>query len=304
MKEVPYVLVGGMSFFDRKEVRDVLAYLRVVANPRDEASLLRIVNSPPRGVGKTTLDRVLEFATQEGVSVADAFDRAQEIPKINMKAVEAVQGLRARLREIHRLHPKGEDLVELSRRVVEEVAYRDEVRRLYPEEDEFEKRWAAVDEVFNFAENYVSRRKRPGLLGFLNELSLSASESDSAEDAARRQAVTLMTLHSSKGLEYPRVYLVGLEEGVLPHQRAAAEDGVEEERRLAYVGITRAQRALTLSWCAERARGGQKVTRHPSRFLLEVQGKAPPEGWIPAGEGDPTGLKAAKKRRRRRRARR
>lgn len=304
MKEVPYVLVGGMSFFDRKEVRDVLAYLRVVANPRDEASLLRIVNSPPRGVGKTTLDRVLEFATQEGVSVADAFDRAQEIPKINMKAVEAVQGLRARLREVHRLHPKGEDLVELSRRVVEEVAYRDEVRRLYPEDDEFEKRWAAVDEVFNFAENYVARRKRPGLLGFLNELSLSASESDSAEDAARRQAVTLMTLHSSKGLEYPRVYLVGLEEGVLPHQRAAAEDGVEEERRLAYVGITRAQQALTLSWCAERARGGQKVTRHPSRFLLEVQGKSPPEGWIPAGEGDPTGLKAAKKRRRRRRARR
>lgn len=304
MKEVPYVLVGGMSFFDRKEVRDVLAYLRVVANPRDEASLLRIVNSPPRGVGKTTLDRVLEFATQEGVSVADAFDRAQEIPKINMKAVEAVQGLRSRLREVHRLHPKGEDLVELSRRVVEEVAYRDEVRRLYPEDDEFEKRWAAVDEVFNFAENYVARRKRPGLLGFLNELSLSASESDSAEDAARRQAVTLMTLHSSKGLEYPRVYLVGLEEGVLPHQRAAAEDGVEEERRLAYVGITRAQQALTLSWCAERARGGQKVTRHPSRFLLEVQGKSPPEGWIPAGEGDPTGLKAAKKRRRRRRARR
>ncbi|MDG1490580.1 MAG: UvrD-helicase domain-containing protein, partial [Planctomycetota bacterium] len=127
MKEVPYVLVGGMSFFDRKEVRDVLAYLRVVANPRDEASLLRIVNSPPRGVGKTTLDRVLEFATQEGISVADAFDRAEEVPKINMRAVEAVQGLRARLREVHRLHPKGEDLVELARRVVEEVAYRDEV---------------------------------------------------------------------------------------------------------------------------------------------------------------------------------
>ena len=304
MKEVPYVLVGGMSFFDRKEVRDVLAYLRVVANPRDEASLLRIVNSPPRGVGKTTLDRVLEFATHEGISVAEAFDRAEEVPKINMRAVEAVQGLRARLREVHRLHPKGEDLVELARRVVEEVAYRDEVRRLYPEEADFEKRWAAVEEVFNFAENYTSRRKRPGLLGFLNELSLSASDSDSAEDAARRQAVTLMTLHSSKGLEYPRVYLVGLEEGVLPHQRAAAEDGVEEERRLAYVGITRAQRALTLSWCAERARGGQKIARHPSRFLLEVQGKAPPEGWIPAGEGDPTGLKAAKKRRGRRRARR
>lgn len=305
MKQVPYVLVGGMSFFDRKEVRDVLAYLRLVANPRDEASLLRIVNAPPRGVGKTTIDRVLEFATDHGISVTEAFDRATEIPKVNIKAVDAVQDLRARLSAVKKLHPKGEELVALCRRVVQEVNYEDEVKRLYPEEADFEKRWAAVEEVFNFAENYCRKRKRPGLLGFLNELSLTATDSDSPEDAARRQAVTLMTLHASKGLEYPRVYLVGLEEGVLPHQRAAVEDSVEEERRLAYVGITRAQRALTLSWCAERARGGQRVQRHPSRFLLEVQGKQPPEGWIPAGAGDVTGEKARKKARsRRRRARR
>ncbi|MEM8713998.1 MAG: 3'-5' exonuclease, partial [Planctomycetota bacterium] len=273
MKEVPYVLVGGMSFFDRKEVRDVLAYLRLVANSKDEASLLRIVNAPPRGVGKTTIDRILEFATNEGISAAEAFDRAAEIPKINQRAVDAVVDLRERLSAVRRLYPLGEHLVDLCRRVVEEVAYRDEVRRLYPEDADFEKRWAAVEEVFNFAENYCRKRKRPGLLGFLNELSLSATDTDSAEDAARRQAITLMTLHASKGLEYPRVYLVGLEEGVLPHQRAAIEDGVEEERRLAYVGITRAQKALTMSYCLERARGGQKVERHPSRFLLEVQGK-------------------------------
>ncbi len=303
MKEVPYVLVGGMSFFDRKEVRDVLAYLRIVANPKDEASLLRIINAPPRGIGKTTIDRVLEFATQQGISAADAFDRSQEIEKINPRAVEAVLSLRERLTAIRKLYPKGEELVPLCRRVIEEVAYRDEVTRLYPDEADFEKRWAAVEEVVNFAENYVAKRKRPGLLGFLNELSLSATDSDSADDAARRQAVTLMTLHASKGLEYPRVYLVGLEEGVLPHQRAAAEDGIEEERRLAYVGITRAQRALTMSWCSERARGGQKIARHPSRFLLEVQGKAPPPGWVPAGDGDPTGEKAKKKSRRRGRRR-
>ena len=297
MKEVPYVLVGGMSFFDRKEVRDVLAYMRLVANPKDEASLLRIINSPPRGIGKTTIDRVLEFATKEGISAAEAFDRAPEIPKINMKAAESVLNLRARIAAVKKLYPLGEDLVALARRIVEEVAYVDEVKRLYPEDTVFEKRWAAVDEVFNFAENYVKKRKRPGLLGFLNELSLSATDTDSAEDAARRQAVTLMTLHASKGLEYPRVYLVGMEEGVLPHQRAAMEDGVEEERRLAYVGITRARRALTLTYCLERARGGQKIERHPSRFLLEVQGKAPPPGWIPAGAGDVTGEKAKKKRR-------
>ena len=304
MKQVPYVLVGGMSFFDRKEVRDVLSYLRLAANPKDEASLLRIVNAPPRGVGKTTIDRVLEFATREGISATDAFDRADEIEKVNARAVDAVQDLRARLRAVRKLYPTGEELVELCRRVVEEVGYVDEVKRLYPDEADFEKRWAAVEEVFNFAENYVRKRKRPGLLGFLNELSLSATDTDSADDAARRQAVTLMTLHASKGLEYPRVYLVGLEEGVLPHQRAAVEDGVEEERRLAYVGITRAQRALTLSWCAERARAGQRVQRHPSRFLLEVQEKAPPEGWIPAGAGDVTGEKAKKRAKPRKRARR
>ncbi|MEM9799972.1 MAG: UvrD-helicase domain-containing protein [Planctomycetota bacterium] len=300
MKGVPYVLVGGMSFFDRKEVRDVLAYLRLVANSRDEASLLRIVNAPPRGVGKTSIDRVLDFATSHGISAAEAFERADEIEGVPARAVAAVEGLRDTVRNVQRLFPRGDQIVDLSRRIVEEVGYRDEVRRLYPEETDFEKRWAAVEEVFNFAENYVRRRKRPGLIGFLNELSLSASDAEAPEDAARRQAVTLMTLHASKGLEYPRVYLVGMEEGVLPHHRVAAEGGVEEERRLAYVGITRAQRALTLSWCAERARGGQRVARHPSRFLLEVKGEEPPPGWIPAGSGDPTGEKAKRKRRRRR----
>ena len=301
MRQVPYVLVGGMSFFDRKEVRDVMAYLRLAANPKDEASLLRIINSPPRGVGKTTIDRVLTFATEQGISACDAFERAEEIPKINTKAVEAVAGLRDRLRHVRKLYPHGEDLVAFCQRVVDEIAYRDEVARLYTEKDEFEKRWAGVEEVFNFAENYVKKRKRPGLVGFLNELSLSATDTDSAEDANRRQAVTIMSLHASKGLEYERVFLIGLEEGILPHLKCTQGDGVEEERRLAYVGVTRARRNLTLSWCTERSRGGQRIQRHPSRFLLEIQGKQPPADWIPAGEGDPTGSKARKKRRTRRR---
>ncbi|MEZ6015304.1 MAG: UvrD-helicase domain-containing protein [Planctomycetota bacterium] len=302
MKQVPYVLVGGMSFFDRKEVRDVLAYLRLAANPKDESSLLRIINSPPRGVGKTTIDRVLEFATEQGISAADAFERAAEIEGINMKAVEAVESLRERLRHVRKLYPHGEDLVAFAQRVVEEVAYKDEVKRLYTEEAEFEKRWNGVEEVFNFAQNYVKKRKRPGLIGFLNELSLSATDTDSPDDAARRQAVTLMSLHASKGLEYPRVFLIGLEEGNLPHHKCSSGDGIEEERRLAYVGVTRAQRGLTLSWCTERARGGQKVQRHPSRFLLEIQGKEPPADWIPVGDGDPTGNKGKKKKAARKKA--
>jgi len=297
MKNVPYVLVGGMSFFDRKEVRDVLAYLRLIANPHDEASLLRIINCPPRGVGKTTLGRIVTFATAHGISAAEAFERADEIEKINMGAVDVVLRLRERLAG---LAAKKLGLVALVQRLVEEVAYRSEVERCYPDPSEAEKRWEAVDEILNFAENHSRKRKKSGLAGFLNELSLSADDTQDADDAAKRAAVTLMTLHSSKGLEFPRVYLVGLEEGLLPHKRSVEEDSIEEERRLTYVGITRAEDVLTLSYTAERAKFGTRVKSHPSRFLFEIKGTPPPDEWLAAGD-IPAARPAKKKKKRKRR---
>ena len=285
-KGVPYVLVGGMSFFDRKEVRDVIAYLRLIANPRDEASLLRIVNCPPRGVGKTTIDRVLQFATEHGIGACEAFERGHEIDGVNAAAIDAVQRLRARLEALGEMF-QGHQLVALIRRLLEEVAYEGEVARCYPDARAREQRWQAVVELLNTAENHVNRRKKPSLAHFLNELTLEANDSEDAESAAQRDVVTLMTLHASKGLEFPRVYLVGLEEGLLPHGRAVAEDTVEEERRLCYVGITRARQALTLSYTRERAKYGTRVMSHPSRFLFEIKGEAPPEDWIPAGTPAP-----------------
>ena len=161
-----------------------------------------------------------------------------------------------------------------------------------------------MGEILNFAENY-SRRKRRGhakLAGFLNELSLNANDSPDAEDASQRGAVTLMTMHASKGLEYPRVYIVGLEEGLLPHTRSIEEDTIEEERRLTYVGITRAQQSLTLTYCAERARYGQRAKAHPSRFLFEIKGSPPPADWEAAGASKRgRGMKKKRKTRRRRR---
>jgi len=302
MKGVPYVLIGGLSFFDRKEVRDVMAYLRLVENPRDETSLLRILNCPPRGVGKTTQERALAFATEHGVPVAEAFHRAEEAG-LAPAAAEAVTGLLGRLAALRGRYPKGAQLVELVQRLVEEVAYRDEVRRLYPDEAEFERRWAGVSEVLNFAENHVRRRKRPGLGTFLNELTLSATDARDEGDGERALAVTLMTLHASKGLEFPRVWLVGLEEGLLPHRRSVEEDSLEEERRLAYVGVTRARQQLTLTWCRERARAGHRVQCHPSRFLLEMQGKEPPSDWVPAGGESPPPSGRARRRRGSRRRR-
>ena len=291
---VPYVLIGGMSFFDRKEMRDLLAYLRIIQNPKDEVSLLRIINCPPRGIGKTTLDRVLAFATAQGITVPEAFDRAHEIEKINQDAVSVAQGLRARLRSLGKEDP-GKKLVSFVERVVEAFAYRTEVERCYPDPQEATRRWQAVDEFLNFAENHARRHKKPSLGTFLNELTLTATD-ENKEEAGQRNVVTLMTLHSAKGLEFPRVFLVGLEEGILPHIRSVAEDTVEEERRLMYVGITRARVGLTVSHTLERAKYGRRALVHPSRFLFEMQNCPPPKDWIPAGGSpDPAPKRKAKK---------
>jgi DNA helicase-2/ATP-dependent DNA helicase PcrA len=278
-RNVPYVLVGGMSFFDRKEVRDVVAFLKLVQNPDDEMSLLRVVNVPPRGVGATTVDRVLEYATAHGVSAGKAFDEAEKIEGLPPAAVAAVAALRAKLRAMGEPEP-GKTLVDLMRRLIREVNYADEIQRNYPDPRDADVRWAAVMEVVNFAENHVRRRgAEASLASFLEELTLNGQEDKNDKDAARRECVTLMTLHAAKGLEFPRVFLVGCEEGILPHQRSVAEDTVEEERRLMYVGVTRAQRRLVVTHCSERARYGRRSACMPSRFVFEIQGTKPPPDW-------------------------
>ena len=197
----------------------------------DESSLLRVINYPPRGVGRTTIDRALEFATEQGVPVSSAFQRHAEAG-ITERTAKTVTGLLGRLKALQGRYPRPGQLVELVQRLVEEVAYRDEVRRLYPDDTEFEQRWSGVTEVLNFAENFARKRKGGGLVGFLNELTLTATDRQD-EDGTGRLCITLMTIHASKGLEYPRVYLVGMEEGLLPHKLAAEEDTIDEERRLA-----------------------------------------------------------------------
>ena len=268
---LPYVVVGGQSFFDRKEVRDLLAYLKLVANPMDEASLLRIVNTPPRGIGKTTVERIDAFAAEKGISAAEAFRRVEEIDNIPKTAARAATDL---ARFLDSLAPmaegSGEGLVALVQKLVRGVDYKAEVERCYPDAAAREARWAGVVEVMNFAENHVRRVPDATLTGFLEELSLSANDDKTSEDPSRRNAVTLMTVHAAKGLEYPTVYLVGCEEGLLPHHRSVEEDTVDEERRLAYVGITRAKDRLTLTLAEERAKYGTRVSSTPSRFLFEL----------------------------------
>jgi superfamily I DNA/RNA helicase len=280
---IPYRLVGGRSFFDRKEVRDILAYLKVMANPDDESSLLRIINTPPRGVGKKSVDRLLAFATERGISAARALRRADEIdgfPASSLAAVRKLTSLLARLKE----EADGPGLVGAVQKLVREVDYRAEVERAYPDPQTRLLRMNAVSEVFDFAENYARREAKPTLSGFLEELTLSAEDDRDDEREKGDNRVTLMTLHAAKGLEFPRVFIVGVEEGILPHARSVEEDTVEEERRLMYVGITRARHVLTLSLTKERSKYGRREPVMASRFLYEMTGRTPPPEWRAAGD--------------------
>ncbi len=264
---IPYELVGGMSFFDRKEVRDVLAYLRLAANPDDEASLLRVVNVPPRGIGKTSLERIVAEATRRGATAGAVIDRgldgvAPEVIETARAFRKTLAGLDARIPEV--------GLVQSVRELLLAVGYPSEVERCYDDPIARQTRWASVEEVVNMAENYVRRTQGPTLGGFLEEVTLSAEDVPD-EEAPTRDAVMLMTLHAAKGLEFERVYLVGVEEGLLPHKRSIAEDTVEEERRLMYVGITRAKRLLTITRALSRASYGERRACLPSRFLAEMR---------------------------------
>jgi DNA helicase-2/ATP-dependent DNA helicase PcrA len=286
---IPYDLVGGMSFFDRKEVRDLLAYLRLAANPDDEASLLRVVNVPPRGVGKATVDRVVEAATAEGISAGAAFEKAEG------EAAESVRRFRALLSQVG---PRAKEagLATAIRDLVSALNYGAELDRCYPDPTVRQARWAAVEEFVAIAE---AQRRRGGetLQEFLEAVTLSQEDSDE-EPGEERDRVTLMTLHAAKGLEFPWVYLVGVEEGLLPHSRSLAEGTLEEERRLMYVGITRARRRLTLTRALTRSKYGRREGCLPSRFIFEMRGQPVPYGPAPtAGKpaGRPAGKPAARK---------
>ncbi|MBT3339730.1 MAG: UvrD-helicase domain-containing protein [Planctomycetes bacterium] len=281
---IPYVLVGGMSFFDRKEVKDVLCYLRLLANADDESALVRILDAPPRGVGKATMAKAVDWAIKHGISANAAFQHSEEAG-IAKGPARAYSELQSSLEVLRLQLEEGRALTDVMRDMISAVDYRAEVERSYPDEQEQMMRWNAVMEMLNFSQNYERsckrKKKKPTLHGFLEAIVLSATEDTSAEDASKRGSVTLMTLHAAKGLEFPRVYLVGLEEGLLPHRRSALEDSIPEERRLAYVGITRAERHLTLSFATTRAKMGKAKTSHPSRFLFEMTGKDPYDGWVP-----------------------
>jgi DNA helicase-2/ATP-dependent DNA helicase PcrA len=275
-QKVPYVLVGGQSFYDRKEVRDVLAYLKVLANPNDEVSLLRIINTPRRGISDAVVETLLKRAVAAGTSLWAELPAATldgDVPHHAEERVLAFRGLIERYRE--RLAEPGARWVDVVMQLLAEIDYRSELSRVYKNPGDAEARWESVGELVSTLEGYQKRTAKPSLREFLDETALTGRD-DLKEENERPAAITLMTLHSAKGLEFPHVYMVGMEEGLLPHKRTiqdAGGQGIDEERRLAYVGVTRAKDYLTLSYAKTRIKWGKERPEIPSRFMMEMRGQ-------------------------------
>jgi DNA helicase-2/ATP-dependent DNA helicase PcrA len=258
----------------------MLSYLKVIDNPHDEPALMRIINEPARGIGKAAQKRLLEEATAHGKFLWDALPDALVIDGIDAKTAAAVGQFRRLIDELRTLAEKS-SIEQLVATVLQETGYRDAVVKLYPDPMERESRLASLEEIINAAASYDksrSRSKRPSLADYLDDMLLSErDDSDEKDSQLTRNAIALMTLHSAKGLEFPRVYLVGMEEGILPHKRSVADENdaaIDEERRLCYVGVTRAQEHLTLSFALTRRKWGKPQPTIPSRFLYEMTGQA------------------------------
>lgn len=304
--KVPYVLMGSQSFFDRKEVRDVLSYLKIIDNPRDEVSMLRIINTPPRGIGAKSVQTLLSQAVAAGEPVSEILHRISVVGTLPEPARKGCAMLMGLIDKYRAALTEGMSLVDAARGVIADTRYMSELLRLYPTEEERTARENSVEEVVNAIAEYEAEADDATLAGFIDQVTLSGREFGSPkEKAAQRNAVWLMTYHSAKGLEFPIVYMVGMEEGILPHSRSIREkpDDVDEERRLCYVGITRAQDELTLSLPLERMKWGRARPTFPSRFLYEMTGQADNPNRAAAisgarkelGVGRGAGLSTAKK---------
>ncbi|MBR6397539.1 MAG: UvrD-helicase domain-containing protein [Lachnospiraceae bacterium] len=281
---VPYKMVGGVNFYARKEIKDLLAYLKTTANAVDDLASTRIINIPKRGIGQTTVTKILAYAGDGGLSFYEGAKDADRIGSLSAATVKKVKSFTDFIEEL-REAAKELSVSALLRKIVEDTDYEGMLRE-QDDEDVVEERLGNIEELVNKAIQYETDQEEPSLSGFLAEVALVA-DIDSVDDGDDR--VLLMTLHSAKGLEFPDVYLTGMEEGVFPGMMSLSSESpleeIEEERRLCYVGITRAKKRLTLTAAGERMVRGN-VERHPvSRFVREIPRDMLDNGLPESGSG-------------------
>lgn len=266
-EKIPYKIVGGIRFYDRKEIKDLFAYLRAIAFPNDEVSLKRILNVPSRGIGKKAIEIVEDFQRQKNITLDEALHRVKEIPEYGTRPAKALNGFTALL---NGLRKKSSDLS--IRELLEEIIERTGYVKLLEEERTIEAqgRIENIEEFFSVVDEYEENQEQGDLKGFIESLSLM-TDIDGWDSGTN--CLTLMTLHTAKGLEFPFVFMVGLEAGLFPNSSSIETDDqeeLEEERRLCYVGITRTQEKLYLSYASTRRIYGQLMHNLPSRFLTEI----------------------------------
>jgi ATP-dependent DNA helicase UvrD/PcrA len=274
---VRYHLIGGQSFFDRREIKDFLAYLKMFVNPHDDVSLLRIANTPARGLSDVTMERLLGasherkgsvFAAMKNPAVQATFQsKSRQSIETFVEFVERTRG------HLHQEMSSPNALQAWSEKFLDEIGYFQELRRSEKNAEAGENRIRNLRELIATLDDFgqTSAALADRLHSFLEDITLDSERDD--KDDPQGDAVTLITMHSCKGLEFPRVFIVGLEEGLLPHTRSTTEGTLDEERRLFYVAVTRAMQSLVISHCASRKKYGQAMPCHPSRFLKEL----PPE---------------------------
>jgi ATP-dependent DNA helicase Rep len=267
---IPYFISGGMSFFGYAEIRDVLAYLRLLVNPDDDAAFLRVVNVPRREIGPTTLEKLGAYANRRHISLFAAcheFGLAQTLPE---NAVQRLRHFCDRITDVADRAQRGDTFAVIDE-FLAAMGYDHWLRETNPSEESAKRRMGQVRELLDWLKRIATEdeAQEKSLAAVVARIMLlDVLERGQEENAGDR--VNLMTLHAAKGLEFPYVYLIGMEENLLPHQTSIEEDTIEEERRLAYVGITRAQKLLTFSYCTHRKRHGDLVDCQPSRFLNEL----------------------------------
>ncbi len=265
--DIAYQVIGGTKFYDRAEIKDAIAYLTVLANPQDVSAFTRVANSPRRGIGQTSLSRVIAFANTTGVPVFEAARRAAEVPGLGTAAVKAFGRFMETMDELRERADAGAGVWELLDDALRRTGYLEalEAERTIEAQGRIEN----LQELVEGAREFEAGPETGELEAYLQQVSL-LSDQDSLRD--EEGLVTLMTLHNAKGLEFPIVFIIGCEEGVFPHSRALDEGGLEEERRLCYVGITRAQRDLYLTFARTRTIFGSRSYGLRSRFLDEIPG--------------------------------
>lgn len=271
LNRIPYKLSGGMSFFGRAEIKDIMAYLRLLVNQDDDTALLRIINTPSRGIGRATLERLGNFANQEKFSLFDAVTSPLLPHILSGKSLVAVQSFGRWMVELSDQAERG-DTGSVLRDLIKGAKYEEWIYETATSPKAAEMTMSNISTLYGWIQGMLEGSETEPAMTLtetVNRLILR-DMMEKSEDEDASDAVQLMTLHASKGLEFPYVFMVGMEEGLLPHQTSIDEDNVEEERRLAYVGITRAQQELIFSYAKERRQFGELIQPEPSRFMFEL----------------------------------